>query len=143
MLEDILKEFFDIEDEEKTLLNDAANVLHNLLLCVERESKKNNLTVYDCLMKKIDLKVKVLPLDISRSVKVELDIDFSKFTDVKISTIKDYVRYRKAFMHAFTDYHISVYEKGMDEKISKLDKSKLYEDMTKEELIAELKKFDK
>lgn len=113
------------------------------MLCAEKESKENNLTVYDFLMSKIDSKVKVLPLDIRQSAKVELDIDFSKFTDVKISTIKDYVRYRKAFMYAFADYHINAYEKGMNEKISKLDKSKPYEDMTKEELIAELKKFDK
>lgn len=143
MLEDILKEFFDTKDEEKALLNRAADVLHNLLLCAERESKENNLTVYDYLMKKIDLKVKILPLDIRRSVKTELDLDFSKFTDVKISTIKDYVRYRKELMHRIADYHISAYEKSMDNIISKLDKSKPYEDMTKDELIAELKKFDK
>lgn len=143
MLEDILKELFNAEDEEKALLNSATNVIHSLLLCIEKESKENNSTVYDRLMKNIDLKVEILPLNIKRYVKLELDIDFSKFTDVKLSTIKDYVRYRKELMRRIADYDISTYEKGMNEKISKLDKSKSYEDMTKEELIAELKKCNK
>ena len=143
MFEDILKEFFNIEDEEKVLLDKTTNILHDLLLCAERKSKESNLTVYDCLMEKIDLKVKVLPIDIRQSIKTELDIDFSKFTDIKISTIKDYVRYRKELIRRIADYDISAYEKGMDNIISKLDKSKPYEDMTKEELIAELKKCNK
>lgn len=143
MFEDILKDFFSVEDEEKALLNTATNVLHSLLLCAEKESEENNLTVYDYLMEKIDLKVKILPLDIRHSVKAELNTDFSKFTDVKISTIKDYARYRKELMRRIVDYDISAYEKGMDNIISKLDKSKPYEDMTKEELIAELKKYNK
>ena len=143
MFEDILKELFDVKDEEKALLNKTTDVLHDLLLCAEREAKENNLTVYDCLMEKIDLKIKILPIDIRQSIKTELDIDFSKFTDVKISTIKDYVRYRKELMRRIADYDIKAYEKGMNEKISKLDKSKPYEDMTKEELIAELKKRNK
>lgn len=143
MLENILKEFFSVEDEEKVLLDKATDALHHLLLCTERESKENNSTVYDCLMEKIDLKVKILPLDIRQSVKTELNIDFSKFTDIKISTIKDYARYRKELMRRIADYDISAYEKGMNKIISKLDKSKPYEDMTKEELIAELKKRNK
>lgn len=143
MLEDILNELFNYEDEDKAVLDTAINALHDLLLCAEKDAKENNLTVYDCLMKKIDLKVKVFPLDIRQSVKLELAIDFSKFTDVKISTIKDYVRYHKELMRRIADYDISTYEKGMNEKISKLDKPKPYEDMTKEELIAELKKRNK
>lgn len=143
MLENILKELFSVEDEEKALLNTATNFLHDLLLCAEKESKENNSTVYDCLMEKIDLKVKILPLDIRQSVKAELNTDFSKFTDVKIFTIKDYVRYRKELMRRVADYDISAYEKGMNNMISKLDKSKPYEEMSKEELIAELKKRNK
>ena len=143
MVENILKELFSAEDKKKALLNSATEVLHSLLLSTERAAKENNSTVYDCLMKNIDLKIKILPIDIRQFIKTELNIDFSKFTDVKLSTIKDYARYRKEIIRRIADYDISAYEKGMNAIISKLDNSKSYKDMTKEELIAELKKRNK
>ena len=118
-------------------------LVRTLLIKVEKEAEENNKTVFDILIDRVDDKVRIVPIDINSFVDIECTLKAENFKGIKPSTVKDYVRYNKTLLRKHTEYHISRYEKHMDDIISELVSNKPYEDMTKDELIAELKKYNK
>lgn len=115
-------------------------LVRTLLIKVEKEAEENNKTVFDILIDHVDDKVRIVPIDINSFVDIECNLSAEDFKGIKPSTVKDYVRYNRTLLRKHTEYHISRYDKHMDNIISKLAPNKPYEEMSKEELIAELNK---
>lgn len=128
------------EREKSFITSECINiVLHN----IEKDAEKQNKSVYDFLCEDIDKAIKVLPIDIRDHVNIESKLKPEDFKGLKKSTVEAYFAYKRTLYTKYANYYISILDKSIDNILKGVQEDKSYEDMTKEELIAELKKCNK
>ena len=126
------------ERERKSSI--TSECINTMLHEIEKDAEKQNKSVYDFLCEGIDEAIKILPINISNHVTVESKLKSEDFKGLKKSTVKAYFAYKKLLFTKYANYYIGMFDKSIANILNGIPEDKNYEDMTKEELIAELNK---
>lgn len=129
-----------IREEKEKRMSISSETLNHILRNIEKDAEKQNKSVYDLLCNNIDEAIKVLHINIRMHVIIEAKLKPEDFKGLKKSTVKAYFAYKKLLYTKYANYYIGVFDKNITNILNYIPEDKSYEDMTKEELIAELNK---
>lgn len=137
IFENLIKEIRAERERKSSITSECINaMLHD----IEKDAEKQKKSVYDFLCEGIDEAIKVLPIDIRAHISVESKLKPEDFKGLKKSTVEAYFAYKRTLYIKYFNHYISVFDKNVDNILKSIQEEKSYEDMTKEELIAELNK---